>query len=250
MLVLLSDETPRGIGLTNRTARARAMGRQKPARGSRLLKAHIFLAFLTTLLAAPASAQTGTDPSVFATIQPCAAYTRFLEGEPAGDTAQCHPLTQALLGASDKGLMQFLRTYSNALPQNAVIRLLVQAEGEMVLGNAARSYMALDFADRALFSALEQSGDLDRARFYASVISNLKADALRGLCADQGESCPDLRGFIPPQDALAGFPAEFADTWPGTLLLCLLRGDNYQVPIREVVQSMRFATCIQDDGKG
>ena len=178
----------------------------------------------------------------------CLAYERFLDGVSVGDTSGCHPLSAILIDASGLGIAKFLRTYAAKVSPRSSIGLLVAAESEVVLGDPERAYLALDLADRAIFSALGQAGDNTRARFYASVMSNLKADAIKGLCKASGGQCSKLSGTEDTSRILRD--TEFLqDVWPGTIFLCLLRVDSFRVPVSRVVGSIKFKECISGEGR-
>ncbi len=207
-----------------------------------------FSALSFLLLAQMAHAQAGPGADAFPGGEACIAYERFLDGQSVDDSSGCHPLSTLLIEASGLGTAQFLRAYSAKVSPRSSIGLLVAAEGEVMLGNPERSYMALDLADRAIFSALEQAGDTGRARFYASVLSGLKADAIRGLCKASGGQCNSLSGTEDSSEIL-GHAMFLRDVWPGTIFLCLLRTDSFRAPISRVVESARFKECISGEGR-
>ena len=116
--------------------------------------------------------------------------------------------------------------------------------------DALRSYLWSEVAVRRVSIKMASSGDLERAAFYSFLLSEIQRMAVRAMCSDDfdcdqfDETSMSVSEFV--GDEFRSLEQSRADL----LLLCLLKTDAYQTPIRNVLRSPRYMSCIAHlDGK-
>ncbi|WP_170566043.1 hypothetical protein [Ruegeria atlantica] len=191
-----------------------------------------------------AAADVVNERNLFSEKSPCRAYSEFLEGNPSEEENGCHPISNFLISEANSSHLEFLQKYDEALADDTGLDFLVQAQTFIIRNEPVSAYFWLDISDRQHFSDMIVAGDVERAVFYAALISKAKADAVKSLCNANYMECERLAGYIEVDEVFSDLSPQHYSTKSDILLLCLLRSDAYVLPLKEVLKSARFNQCI------
>jgi len=204
------------------------------------------LFFALTPLASMAEVRNSQD--FFKDRYSCQDYDNFLAGEEPVNPSHCHLISNFIMKNYSMGLYEFLQKFESTVNRNSGLNYLINGQIGVIRSNASRSYMWLDVADRQLFSDMMQSGDKERAVFYSGLMSAVKADAIKSFCDGENPDCENISGNLSIEEIVSELPSDVVEARPDVVLMCLLRTDAYITPLRSVLFSKRFQSCINNKG--
>lgn len=209
-----------------------------PFQFARLLAALCFA--LTTTFA---FAEVTNPPDREKHFQPCPAYLAFLQEKPLGDSAACHKLEIFLLEHDELSPLKFLNRTIELANEKTTLGATARAQKATVWGDARAAYTWSEAAARNAAITLGRNGDVERAAFYSHLLSEIQRQAVQALCAPQS-GCDELEQLVTSSELLGSNFAAWDDYRADFLLLCLLKTDAHQVPIRDLLLSPKFQTCL------
>ena len=188
-------------------------------------------------------AEVNNTPGRFDEITPCPAYFDFLDGGDPDKIDGCHSIAKFIIQAKDLSPTEFMKEYQNNTKNNTALRYLVNTQQAVIYGYAQRAYLLADLADRQIFYDLTRAHDDERAALYSSLLSGVKAQAIRTVCPVEAE-CSEMTRFLEPSKIVGSAFSHLDDFQSHWIIYCLLRTDGYEVPIREVLSSQAFPECL------
>jgi len=203
------------------------------------------IALLAGAVVTVSALQAGQVGSVEQNPPVCSAYTEFLKGGQPEDISKCSELGRFLMRSADLYPLRFLMEYQKVFSTYSAYDVLIRGLIITMEGDAKKAFFILDVANTTTVAAYTKAGDDDRAIVYGALILRLKLLALRAALGDHAsflDTFPgvDFTALIGPQYAVF-------DQKPGRPdidLICLLRTDNIRVPLRQVISSKRFLSCV------
>lgn len=205
------------------------------------------IAMLTVLISSisfPLSAEVNNRTNIFESVDVCESYSNFLEMAAFDDTSNCHTIAKYLLANSDLGNQAFLRKLYDTTGENSSLGAIAQTMFATMRQDVLLAVSTSEMANRRILVSLTSSGDVERAVVYSHLLSEIQKSAIQNLCGSKDEcdeiaSVGSLESILGPQ--FSELDAKRADI----VLMCLLRTDAYLTPIRFLLSSERFDTCLQ-----
>lgn len=184
------------------------------------------------------------EDGVFAQVEVCSAYEDFLQGRETEAGDACHPIAEFLIENQSLGYLEFLEKISAGLGSENFLEMLASGLREVMFSNALLTFLWLDRADRWVFYTMKgTSRDEERAWLYSLLISDLKYRAIQSLCNPNAD-CNTLELFSSTKELLGSRYSWVDEARPDHILMCLIRTDAFLMPVRMVLDSPRFSTCI------
>lgn len=167
-----------------------------------------------------------------------------LSGDDASPNKGCSENVNFLIESANLNVVDFIEAYIERTSATTGLNYLLTGQKAVVFGKADLAFAWLDFADRQVFRDFFQSGDLERAVFYAISISSVKVMSVQELCDTERYSCDEIKPFQLFGNAMGSQFSYLDDIRTDYVLYCALRYDSLEVPIREVLRSTTFNTCV------
>ncbi len=200
-------------------------------------------AMAALLLPCTLCAEVRNKTDTFERSEVCESYIELLEGVTPRTDDSCHLVANYLIEAKDYGATKFFRDFEKRTPNENGLLFMMRAQSAIVFGDAARAYFWADIADRQVFSDMLSAADEERASLYSSLLSGVKVQALKSVCTK--DDCSVLDRYIEPSEVLGNGFVYLDDIRNDFVLYCLLRTDGYLLPIRDVLLSPAFSSCLK-----
>lgn len=209
--------------------------------------------FISGAMAHPVHAEIVNDNDVYSGFEVCDAYLDFLSSDgdfPKQNLGDCHRLAAFLLEHHTPHVVDFIEELGEFSGEDSSLGAMARTFWSVMFVDALRSYLWSEVAVRRVSIKMASSGDLERAAFYSFLLSEIQRMAVQAMCSDDfdcdqfDEISMSVSEFV--GDEFRSLEQSRADL----LLLCLLKTDAYQTPIRNVLRSPRYMSCIAHlDGK-
>ncbi|MEL6641400.1 MAG: hypothetical protein AAFN63_18345 [Pseudomonadota bacterium] len=221
---------------------------------------------IVLLMPIPANSEINNGPRIFETVRACGPFMWFLRSRYDSELADrsesfsssrisdltdrpelqdCHAIENFLLRNSHETDDVFLFRLERNSGRDSALSALVNMNIAVRKGDPWEVLAsALDVAMVASIK-LAMSQDEERAAVYGRIAQQLQLKAMDQICG-LGEMChrlPEVSGLM----LILGDDFADLDTLPSErTAMCLIRVDGFTVPIRDVVKSRAFETCVEN----
>jgi len=216
---------------------------------------HIIASVLCTLclslFATPAAAETRNPQNIFASVKPCSAYQQFLEGvDPSEKSTQnCAELEKFVISLPELGNVggvaeAYLETFMGhkEFGESPLAGLAMVLEA-LVLDEPRDVFQLAGQISFNTSYAFGRANALERAHLYSTILIELQRLSVLALVQGSGQFAGFEKG-LSIADVLGERFSHLDEVRIDFVYLCLLRTDAINLPIRQVVSSPRFQSCI------
>ncbi len=174
----------------------------------------------------------------------CSAHTDFLKGKDVTTPNNCHGIATYQIENRQLTDIQFLKKMSLLADDGTSLGALIKAMQSSIFGDPTTIYSATELASRRVMISLGQSGDVERAVFYGQLLSDIKHKSLSYFCR-KNTDCVNMGISLKTGKAFGASLSYIDDFPPQATLMCLLRVDSYLSPLRTILHSHKFSSCLK-----
>jgi len=180
-------------------------------------------------------------------IETCGAYVQLLNGQPFTEPAdECHDIASGLVSLTKQGVsdQDFPSAYLELLDGSPTLSKLVSVLQSVDASNIETRFSTSADALVSIVYAMANSGDKDRATYYANVLTDIQRQAILELCAQPNGPCIDGPENWNLSLRLDDGQTQSIEINPTDLLFCTVRYDAYQLPLSEFLESNAVQRCL------
>lgn len=204
----------------------------------------IFIVLTAIVASKPASADVFNKIELFGKFEACEGYHDFLQGDINASKEGCHKLAAFLIEANQLELLEFLSEAANLSGPNSSFGALARTLEFVVWGNEIKTYTWSEVAGIRFSNKMSEASDTERAVLYSYLLSEIRRYAVVSMCKREA-ACEDLEPLNSINEIIGSGFSQLDKVRADYVLLCLLRADGFQVPVRKVLDSRVFDECIQ-----
>lgn len=190
-----------------------------------------------------AKAEVTNERNAFEFVTNCQAYQDFLAEKQITNRSDCNDWVLFLFDEKESKSHVFLRNVTEAVDPQSTYRFIAEVVAASQLGREQRTFLWAELASLNTAVAFSASVDQERIATYGTIFSELKLRAVRDICFGKS-NCDEIEIDRSFEEILGRGFSNLDDTKPDVLLFCLLKTDGYLVPIRQVLGSAAFRSCI------
>lgn len=206
----------------------------------------VFCVILTSLISFPKKsfAEVRNDSRTFNQRETCGEYYLYLRDEDLEASDNCKSTTNFLIDSADLEFLDFIETYLKFDGLSNSLKFLLNGQKAAILADPMAAYAWMDVADRQLYKELYQAGDAERANLYAVLVSEVKLSAFQLVCEKADTRCAEIRKYQEIRNIVGSEYSYLDDVRADFVNYCLLKSDNFSIPIRQVLSSTKFILCV------
>lgn len=177
----------------------------------------------------------------------CRAYVQLLNGQPITEPAdECLNIASGLVSLTKQGVSDrdFPGVYLELLGESLTLSKLVSVLQSVDASNTETRFNIGADALVSIVYAMANSGDKDRATFYANVLTDIQRQAILEVCAQTNGPCIDGPENWNLSLRLDNGRTQNIEINPTDLLFCAVRYDAYLLPLSEVLESNAVQRCL------
>ncbi len=199
--------------------------------------------FLIILLTLSVEAEIVNEINRFDDIDVCEDYRNFLKGSSGRNQLECHPLADYLMASDGNGIRPHLRSIVDRWGEDSLLGASAATVWAVVLGDAILTYEWSELAGWRYAVRMTEVSDIERAVLYSHLLSEIQRLSVGRLCSEEF-GCEEMR----PLSSIGNIVGEeFANldlVRADVVLFCLLTIDAFLIPVRDVLDSWKFANCV------